>query len=117
MARGGGPAALPAPAFAAGVCPCDGAVTTPLAFAGTANCVLYLGGAVVFADVRPDTLNLDPARVEACMTPRTKAVITVDYTGEPSDLGELEALCARRGLTLIDDASHAPGAAYRARPA
>ena len=97
VALSSGTAALHAAAFAAGVGPGDEAVTTPLTFAATANCVLYLGGAVVFADVRPDTLNLDPARVEACMTPRTKAVITVDYTGEPSDLDELEALCARRG--------------------
>jgi UDP-4-amino-4,6-dideoxy-N-acetyl-beta-L-altrosamine transaminase len=116
VALSSGTAALHAAAFAAGIGPADEAVTTPLTFAATANCVLYLGGTVAFADVRPDTLNLDPARVEACLTPRTKAVITVDYTGEPSDLDELEALCSRRGLTLIEDASHALGATYRGRP-
>jgi len=66
--------------------------------------------------VRPDTLNLDPAKVEACITPRTKAVITVDYAGEPSDLDELDALASRHGFTLIEDASHALGATYRGRP-
>ena len=116
VALSSGTAALHAAVFAAGIGAGDEAVTTPLTFAATANCVLYLGGTVAFADVRPDTLNLDPARVEACLTPRTKAVITVDYTGEPSDLDELEALCSRRGLTLIEDASHALGATYRGRP-
>jgi perosamine synthetase len=116
VALSSGTAALHAAAFAAGIGAGDHAVTTPLTFAASANCVLYLGGTVAFADVRPDTLNLDPARVQACLTPRTKAVITVDYTGEPSDLDELEALCSRRGLTLIEDASHSLGATYRGRP-
>src|SRR5713101_388116 len=87
-----------------------------MTFAATANCVRYLGGTVVFADVQPDTLNLDPANVEACITPRTKAVITVDYAGEPSDLDELDALASRHGFALIEDASHALGATYRGRP-
>jgi perosamine synthetase len=116
VALSSGTAALHAAAFAAGIGAGDEAVTTPLTFAATANCVRYLGGTVAFADVRPDTLNLDPTGVEACLTPRTKAVITVDYTGEPSDLDELEAFCSRRGLTLIEDASHALGAVYRGRP-
>ena len=116
VALSSGTAALHAAAFAAGIGAGDEAVTTPLTFAATANCVLYLGATVAFADVRPDTLNLDSTRVEACLTPRTKAVITVDYTGEPSDLDELESLCSRRGLTLIEDASHALGAVYRGRP-
>jgi len=78
--------------------------------------VRYLGGTVVFADVRPDTLNLDPAKVEACITPRTRAIITVDYAGQPSDLDELDAVGARQALPLIADASHALGATYRGRP-
>jgi len=111
-----GTAALHAAAFAAGIGPGDEVITTPLTFAATANCVRYLGGTVVFADVRPDTLNLDPARVEARITPRTRAIITVDYTGQPSDLDDLDAIAARHGLTLIEDASHALGATYRGRP-
>ena len=116
VAVSSGTAALHAAAFAAGIGPGDEVITTPLTFAATANCARYLGGTVVFADVRPDTLNLDPAKVEACITPRTKAVITVDYAGEPSDLDELDALASRHGFTLIEDASHALGATYRGRP-
>jgi UDP-4-amino-4,6-dideoxy-N-acetyl-beta-L-altrosamine transaminase len=116
VAVSSGTAALHAAAFAAGIGAGDEVITTPMTFAATANCVRYLGGTVVFADVRPDTLNLDPAKVEACITPRTKAVITVDYAGEPSDLDELDALASRHGFTLIEDASHALGATYRGRP-
>jgi UDP-4-amino-4,6-dideoxy-N-acetyl-beta-L-altrosamine transaminase len=116
VAVSSGTAALHAAAFAAGIGPGDEVITTPLTFAATANCVRYLGGTVVFADVRPDTLNLDPARVEACLSKRTKAIITVDYTGQPSDLDDLDAIAARHGLALIEDASHAVGATYRGRP-
>ncbi len=116
VAVSSGTAALHAAAFAAGISPGDEVVTTPLTFAATSNCVRYLGGTVVFADVRPDTLSLDPASVEACLTPRTKAIITVDYTGQPSDLDELDTLAARHGVPLIEDASHALGATYRGRP-
>ena len=116
VAVSSGTAALHAAAFAAGIGPGDEVITTPLTFAATANCVRYLGGTVVFADVRPDTLNLDPAKVEACITPRTRAIITVDYAGQPSDLDELDAVGARQALPLIADASHALGATYRGRP-
>src|SRR5947207_14236037 len=98
VAVSSGTAALHAAAFAAGIGPGDEVVTTPMTFAATANCVRYLGGTVVFADVRADTLNLDPAEVERRITPRTRAIITVDYAGQPSDLEELETLAARHGL-------------------
>ncbi len=116
VAVSSGTAALHAAAFAASIGPGDEVITTPLTFAATANCVRYLGGTVVFADVRPDTLNLDPAKVEACITSRTRAIITVDYAGQPSDLDELDAVSARHALPLIADASHALGATYRGRP-
>ena len=115
VAVASGTAALHAAAFGAGIGPGDEVITTPLTFAATANCVLYQGGTVVFADVRRDTLNLDPSAVAAAITPRTKAIITVDYTGAPSDLDELAALAERHGLVLIEDASHALGATYRGR--
>jgi UDP-4-amino-4,6-dideoxy-N-acetyl-beta-L-altrosamine transaminase len=115
VAVSSGTAALHAAAFAAGIGPADEVITTPMTFAATANCVRYQGGTVVFADVRKDTLSLDPAKVEACMTPKTKAIITVDYTGQPSDLDELNVIASRQGLTVIDDASHALGATYRSR--
>jgi len=115
VAVSSGTAALHAAAFAAGIGSDDEVITTPMTFAATANCVRYQGGTVVFADVRKDTLNLDPAKVEARMTPKTKAIVTVDYTGQPSDLDELNAIASRQGLTVIEDASHALGATYRTR--
>src|SRR6204780_1342567 len=81
-----GTAALPAAAFAAGLKPGDEAITTPMTFAATANCVLYQGAAPVFADVSADTLNLDPDLVAGKVTPKTRALLPVDYAGHPADL-------------------------------
>jgi perosamine synthetase len=110
-----GTAALHGSAFAAGIGTCDEAITSTLTFAATANCVLYQGGKPVFVDVCEDTLNLDPERVSACITPRTKALLPVDYAGHPADLDELCAIADRRGLTIIEDACHALGAEDRGR--
>src|SRR5271157_3565940 len=78
-----GTAALHGAAFTAGLKPGDEAITTPMTFAATANCVLYQGATPVFADVSPDTLNLDPAQVSERITDRTRAVLPVDYAGHP----------------------------------
>jgi perosamine synthetase len=110
-----GTAALHAAAFAAGIGADDEAIVPPMTFAATANCVRYLGGKVVFADVRPDTLSLDPAGVEEAVTPRTKAIFTVDYSGQPSDLDELMTIAERRRCLVIEDAAHAVGATYKNR--
>ena len=115
VAVSNGTAALHGAAFAAGIGEGDEVITTPLTFAASANCARYLGATVVFADVRPDTLNLDPADVARRITPRTRAIVAVDYTGQPADLDELTQLATRHGLTLIEDASHALGASYRGR--
>jgi UDP-4-amino-4,6-dideoxy-N-acetyl-beta-L-altrosamine transaminase len=115
VAVSNGTAALHAAAFAAGIGPGDEVIVPALTFAASANCVRYMGGTVVFADVRPDTLNLDPARLEAAITPRTRAVVTVDYTGQPSDLDEIRAIAARHNLTVIEDAAHSLGATYKGR--
>src|SRR5450631_808247 len=74
-----GTAALHGAAFAAGLGPGDEAVTTPMTFCATTNCILYQGATPVFADVSPDTLNLDPQEVARKLTPRTKAIVAVDY--------------------------------------
>lgn len=116
VAVSNGTAALHAAAFAAGVGPSRGAITTPMTFAATANCARYLGATVTFADVEPGTLNLSTARVAAALQPDTAAVIAVDYTGQPADLDELRALAEGAGALLIEDASHALGAVYRGRP-
>src|SRR5690242_6566670 len=110
-----GTAALHAAAFAAGLGPGDEAITTPLTFAATANCVLYQGAKPIFSDVSPDTLNLDPDQVRARITSRTKAILAVDYAGHPADLDAFLKLADQHGLVLIEDACHALGAEYRGR--
>ena len=107
-----GTAALHAAAFAAGLKPGDEAITTPMTFCATANCVLYQDATPVFADVRADTLNLDPDKVRGKISSHTKALIAVDYAGHPADLVELRAIAEREGLILIEDACHALGAEH-----
>ena len=101
---------------AAGVGPGDEVITSPYSFVASANCAIYEGATPVFADIDPHTLNLDPVAVEAAVTDRTKAVVAVDIFGYPSELDDLQALCERRGLTLIDDSCEALGAVYKGRP-
>jgi perosamine synthetase len=110
-----GTAALHGAAFAAGLAPGDEAITTPLTFCATANCVVYQGARPVFADVSSDTLNLDPALAAARITPRTKAILAVDYAGHPADLDALGELAEHHKLLLIEDACHALGAEYRGK--
>jgi perosamine synthetase len=115
VAFSSGTAALHGAAFAAGLKPGDEAITSPLTFAATANCVLYQGARPVFADVSPDTLNLDPDRFAECITPSTRAVLPVDYAGHSADLDPILALAERHGLIVIEDACHALGAEYKGR--
>src|SRR5207249_5037785 len=115
VAVSSGTAALHAAAFAAGIGPGDEVIVPALTFAASANAVLYQGGIPVFADVRGDTLNVDPADVAARLTGRTRAIVAVDYAGQPADLDALGALARDRGLALIEDAAHALGAEYRGR--
>jgi perosamine synthetase len=110
-----GTAALHGAAFAAGLGPGDEAITTPLTFCATANCVLYQGATPVFADVSGDTLNIDPAEVSRKVNFRTKAIIAVDYAGHPAALDELRELAKGNGALLIEDACHALGAEYRGK--
>ena len=100
----------------AGLGPGDEAITSPYSFVASANCAIYEGATPVFADVDERTLNLDPAAVEAAITPRTKAVIAVDIFGYPCELDPLRELCERHGLTLVQDACEALGAEYKGRP-
>src|SRR5436309_5154771 len=78
-------------------------ITSPYSFAASANCFIYEGGVPVFADIDPRTLNMDPAAVEAAVTPLTKAIVAVDIFGYPAELDELKAICDRHGLALIED--------------
>ena len=110
-----GTAALHGAAFAAGLKPGDEAITSPLTFAATANCLLYQGATPVFADVCPDTLNVDPEQIAARITSKTRVLLPVDYSGHPADLESILALADRHGLTVIEDACHALGAEYQGR--
>jgi perosamine synthetase len=110
-----GTAALHGAAFAATLKPGDEAITSPMTFAATANCVLYQGAMPVFADVSRDTLNLDPGECGRKVTTRTKAILPVDYAGHPADLDLFAALAEKHGLVVIEDACHALGAEYRGR--
>ena len=110
-----GTAALHGAAFAAGLKAGDEAITSPLTFAATANCVLYQDAAPVFADVCKDTLNVDTERVRARITARTRAVLPVDYAGHPADLDAILEIAQGHGLVVIEDACHALGAEYRGR--
>jgi perosamine synthetase len=96
----------------AGVGPGDEVITSPYSFAASANCFIYEGATPVFADVDAQTLNLDPAAVEAAITSRTKAIVAVDIFGYPCELGPLRELADRHGLTLIEDACEALGSEY-----
>jgi len=116
VAVSSGTAALDAAVFALGIGPGDEVIVPPMTFAATANAVLHLGATPVFADVDPHTLLLDPARVEEKISPRTKAIIGVDYTGHPCDWDALAHLADRYHVRLIADACHALGAAYHGRP-
>lgn len=111
-----GTAALHCACMAAGIGEGDEVITTSLTFAASANCVRYCGGTPVFADVDPDTYNIDPASVEAHITEKTKAVIAVDYTGQAVRHKEIRAICEKHGLLFIEDAAHAIGTCYDGRP-
>jgi len=110
-----GTAALHAAAFAAGLKPGDKAITTPLTFAATANCVLYQGATPVFADVTADTLNLDPDEVAKKISDATRAILPVDYAGHPADLAPIMELARKSGLVVIEDGCHALGGEYKGR--
>jgi perosamine synthetase len=111
-----GTAGLHLLARSAGLGPGDEAITSPISFASSANCFLFEGAEPVFADVDRRTLNLDPAALEAAITERTKAVVTVDMFGYPCELDEIRSICDRHGLALIEDAAEALGAEYRGGP-
>ncbi len=115
VAVSSGTAALHAAMYAAGIGQGDEVIVPPITFVATANAVVYQGGTPVFADVDPETLLLDPTAAEGRITARTKAIIAVDYAGQPCDYDALRAVAKRHGLMLIADACHSLGATYRGR--
>ena len=110
-----GTAALHAATWAAGIQAGDEVIVPAISFVASANCILYQGGNPVFADLCPDTLNIDPADVERKITPKTRAIIAVDFAGHPCDHASLKALADRHHIPVIEDAAHSLGATYEAR--
>ena len=110
-----GTAALHIACMAAGVSAGDEVITTPITFAASANCALYCGARPVFADINPETYNIDPAAVEKCVTDKTKAVVAVDYTGQSAELDELLKICKSNNMVLIEDGAHVIGTKYKGR--
>lgn len=113
VAFANGTAALHGACFAAGIDDGDEVITTPITFAASANCVRYVGGTVVFADIIEDTYNIDPLEIEKKITPNTKAIIPVHFTGQPVQLAEIHAIAKKHNLIIIEDAAHALGAEYK----
>jgi dTDP-4-amino-4,6-dideoxygalactose transaminase len=110
-----GTAALHAAYSGLGIGPGDEVITTPISFVATAATAALLGATVVFADVDPDTANIDPVCVERLISARTKAITAVDYAGHPADLDRLRELADNHGVFLIEDAAHSLGSTYGGR--
>ena len=113
VAVSSGTAALHTACFAAQIEKGDEAITSPITFVASANCVLYQGGTPVFADIDADTLNIDPVEIERKITKKTKALIPVDFTGQPVNLEKILQIAQDNNLMVIEDASHALGATYK----
>jgi dTDP-4-amino-4,6-dideoxygalactose transaminase len=108
-------AALHLSLLVSGVGSGDEVITSPMTFCATANAILHAGARPVFVDVDPDTMNLDPAAVAAAVTPRTRAIVPVHLAGRPCPMDEIQALAARHGLLVIEDAAHCIEGRYRGR--
>ena len=95
--------------------PGDEVITPPFTFVATAEVIVLLGAKPVFVDVEPDTCNIDPAKIEAAITARTRAIMPVSLYGQVADMDEINAIAARHGLPVIEDAAQSFGAAYKGR--
>lgn len=113
VAVSNGTAALHAACYSAGIKEGDEVITTPMTFAASANCVLYCGGKPVFADINPDTYNIDWKEIEKKITSKTKAIIVVDFTGQSVDLDKIKEIAEIYNLIIIEDAAHAIGTKYK----
>ncbi len=111
-----GTAALHLAALAAGLKEGDEVIVSSITFAASANCALYCGAKPVFADIDPYTYNVDPESIRSLITPKTKAVVAVDFTGQAVDLAKIRAICQENALILIEDAAHSLGTKYDGKP-
>ncbi|MFJ7735963.1 UDP-4-amino-4,6-dideoxy-N-acetyl-beta-L-altrosamine transaminase [Lysinibacillus sp. NPDC097287] len=108
-----GTAALHGACYAAGIGEGDEVITSPITFAASANCVRYQGGTVVFADIDPVTYNISPTEIEKKFTSKTKAIISVDFTGQPVDIDAIMKIARKNNLVVIEDGAHSLGAEYK----
>ena len=113
VAVNSGTSALHCACIAAGVGPGDEVITTPITFAASANCALYCGAKPVFADINPETYNIDPESIRDHITEKTKAVVAVDFTGQAVQIDEIKAICKEHNLFFIEDAAHSIGTKYK----
>ena len=111
-----GTAALHLAALAAGFSEGDEVIVSSITFAASSNCILYCGARPVFADINPETYNIDPESVKKLITPRTKGIVAVDFTGQAVEHDAIRQLCRENGLVFIEDAAHAIGTKYRGQP-
>ena len=116
VAVSNGTAALHCACIAAGIGAGDEVITSPITFAASANCAVYVGATPVFADIDPETYNIDPDSIEAHITDKTKAVVAVAYTGQSVEYDRIQKICDKHGLILITDAAHAIGTKYKGQP-
>ena len=115
VAVANGTAALHLAAMAAGFTEGDEVIVSSITFAASANCILYCGATPVFADIKPDTYNIDPAEVEKLITPKTKGIVAVDFTGQAVEHDALQVICEKYNLVFIEDAAHAIGTKYKGK--
>lgn len=116
VAVSNGTAALHAAAFVAGIkCNQDEVIVTPMTFSASANCILYNNGIPVFADIDKKTYNIDSEKIKSNITNKTKAIIPIDFTGQPCDIDLIIEIAEENDLVVIEDASHAIGAKYKGK--
>jgi dTDP-4-amino-4,6-dideoxygalactose transaminase len=116
LAMNSGTAPLHVACMIAGFGPGDEIITAPFTFISSAWGINYVGAKPVFADIQPGTYNLDPAKVEAAITPRTKGIIVVHLFGQPARMDEIMAVARKHGLFVIEDCAQAVGARYKDTP-
>jgi perosamine synthetase len=115
LATSSGTTALHIAMLAHGVGPGDEVITSPFTFIASANSIIYAGARPVFVDIDPETFNIDPALIEAAITPRTKAILPVHIYGYPCDMNPIMEIAERHGLAVIEDAAQAVGASYNGK--
>lgn len=115
VAVSNGTAALHIACLAAGIESGDEVITSPITFAASANCVLYCGGTPVFADIKKDTYNIDPEDIERKITPKTKAIIPVHYTGQPCEMDVITEIARKHNLIVIEDGAQVISGEYKGK--